>query len=203
MRRQFLAFILIGFLGLIISAGNSISTPTSQVQPNEKQTLAPVTETALPNATPKTSNPFHLNAAQSQEVTVFMEFVRAFNAGQLDAALALMDEQVGGSDCDFANVKIVMFRGKTEVAEWLRERFADHDQLQVGEILNENPSEPVGVIGVEWARRTSNTLARFGFTQGIQPHLGAKVVFSTNPIRISAFANSPYPNNSGCDPNVY
>jgi len=54
-----------------------------------------------------------------------------------------------------------------------------------------------GVVGVEYARRTNNTLRALGFPKGIVPKLASKVGFTTQPLRIRGFANGSY---SG-DPN--
>jgi hypothetical protein len=67
---------------------------------------------------------------------------------------------------------------------------SDHDQLQLSRIVNENPDDEL-VAGIEYARRTSTTLQRLGFGNGIMPKLATKVVFTADPVRIAAFANGP------------
>ncbi len=180
--------ILVVTTGLLFATCNNAS-PTL--------TKKPETPTIIP--APTSVRTFILTKEQAREVTVFMEFIRAFNAGNLEEALALLDEKVVGSDCDYESVKALHFNGTSGAAEWLHQRIADHDQLKVSRILNENPDPVTGshVIGVEYARRTSYTLAKLGFPKGIKPRLGARVVFHTEPTRISIFANGP----GGGDPN--
>lgn len=152
------------------------------------------------NATSQPNNTFDLTAEQAQEVAVFIEFIRAYNAGQLQTALAFLDENVGVSDCDYQNIKVITFRGKSQVAKWLQQRISDHDQLEVSHIENENPDPSSGrhVMAVTYARRTSMTLAKLGFSDGITPTLGSKVIFTAEPTLIQSFANGPY----GGDPEL-
>jgi hypothetical protein len=72
-------------------------------------------------------------------VAVFIEFIRAYNAGQLQSELALLAEDMSVSDCDYENIKVITFQGKSQVAEWLQQRISDHDQLEISHIYNENP----------------------------------------------------------------
>jgi hypothetical protein len=140
-----------------------------------------------------------LTAEQAQDVTTFMEFIRAYNAGQFERALALLDEKIGGSDCDYQKISVILFKGKSEAAEWLRQRLADHDRLEIRRISNENPDPTTGrhVLGIEYSRRTNDTLAKLGFVKGIAPKLGTKVVLNTESTHITTFANGP----GGGDPN--
>lgn len=152
------------------------------------------------NATSQSNNTFDLTAEQAQEVAVFIEFIQAYNIGQLQAALTLLAENVGVSDCDYQNIKVVTFQGKSQVAGWLQQRIADRDQLEVSQIDNENPDPSSGrhVIGVTYSRRTSTTLAQLGFEEGITPTLASKVIFTSEPTLIQSFANGPY----GGDPKL-
>ena len=152
------------------------------------------------DATSQPNNTFNLTAEQAQEVAVFIEFIRAYNNGRLDEALALLAENVGVSDCDYLNIKVITFQGKSQVAEWLQQRISDHDQLEVSRIENENPDPSFGrhVISVAYARRKSMTLAKLGFKDGITPMLETKVIFTSEPTLIQSFANGPY----GGDPEL-
>ncbi len=152
------------------------------------------------NTTSQPNNIFSLTAEQAQEVAVFMEFIRAYNAGQLQTVLALLAEDVGVSDCDYQNIKVITFQGKSQVTEWLQQRISDHDQLEVSRIENENldPSSGRHVIGVTYSRRTSMTLAKLEFSDGITPTLASKVIFTSESTLIQSFANGPY----GGDPSV-
>lgn len=170
------------------------SAPAPETSP------APVlAATDISNApTPIGRETFSLTGEQAQEIAVFMNFIHAYNNARTDDALALLSENIVGSDCDYQEVKIISFRGKSQAAEWLRNRFSEHDSLDVGRIFNENP-DPSGehVIGVEYSRRSSTTLAKLGFGEGITPKLASKVIFGVAPALITAFANGPY----GGDPN--
>jgi hypothetical protein len=110
----------------------------------------------------------------------------------LSKALALFAPNALGSDCDYRHARVVTFSGKQQISAWLRKRFADDDHLRMARVLNENASQPAGVLAVDWALRTSRTLRRRGFARGIVPKLSAKVVFTreSRP-RIRAFANGP------------
>jgi hypothetical protein len=135
---------------------------------------------------------FTLTARQASEVSVVVRFISAFNGRHLRAALALVTPSIGVSDCDYRRVAATEARGRLQVAAWLRLRFRDRDQLTVARISNANPDQPSGVVAVDWAKRTSNTLRSLGFPAGIKPQLSAKVVFATTaPVRISRFANGP------------
>ncbi len=194
--RDLYKVMLIGSLSLTIVACNTISPTPSPTRRSE-------TPTAIATFAPSPTRlgTFNLTAEQAREVTTFMEFIRAYNAGQFDASLALLDEQVIGNDCDYGSAKVISFQGKSEAAEWLRQRIADHDRLEVSRLLDENPDPQTGrhVIGVEFARRRNTTLQRLGFPQGITPKLRAKVVFTADePTRILGFANSG--NSDECRP---
>jgi hypothetical protein len=126
-----------------------------------------------------------------------MDFLQAYNTGKFDAALALLDERIGISDCDYERVGVVAVAGKKDVGAWLQQRIADRDHLEVASIRNENPGEEL-VVGVEYANRSSDTLRRLGFSRGITPKVATKVIFRSNPTRIGSFANSPL----GGDPNL-
>jgi hypothetical protein len=142
------------------------------------------------NLNPPTT--FTLSARQADEVSVVVRFISAFKGRHLRAALALLTPNIDISDCDYRRVVATEVRGRRQVAAWLRQRFRDRDQVKVARIWNENPEQPSGVVGVDWARRTSNTLRSLGFPAGIKPQLSAKVVFTaTEPARISRFANGP------------
>lgn len=135
---------------------------------------------------------FALNARQAEEVSVVVRFIDAFNQRRLRTALALLTPSVEVSDCDYGRVRSTAARGRRHVRIWLRQRFRDRDHVEVARIWNANPEQPSGVVGVDWARRTSNTLRSLGFPAGIKPQLGAKVTFmTTKPVRILRFANGP------------
>ena len=127
-------------------------------------------------------------------VATLVAFLDAYNAGRVDAALALMAEDAGISDCDYRAIHVVSADGRDAMRQWLRDRAADHDQLVVDYIFNENPEPTSGshVIGVVYARRTSDTLRALGFPNGIDPSTASKVVFTATDDRIRSFANGPF-----------
>lgn len=120
-----------------------------------------------------------LTPRQAQEVAVFMRFLQVYNTGQLDETLAVFAEDVTFSDCDYGQGIVQVIDGKPAVARWLRQRFADHDQLELSEILlgGENGL----VMAVSYTRCTSDTLRSLGFPEGITPHGATKVVFDYLP----------------------
>lgn len=152
--------------------------------------------------TPVRNEAFVLTGEQALEVAVFMNFIRAYNNGHLDEALALLSEDVAISDCDYREVKAVEFGGISQAAEWLRQHISEHDRLIVSQIYNENPGRGGRhVIGVEYSRRSDTTLESLGFPQGIKPKLASKVVFEAGTALIQAFANGPLEGDSNfCRP---
>ena len=171
---------------LLFAAGCTARTPARPSPPPTGSVAAPTA-----SAAPHDPGVFSLSAAQAREVAVVVEFLRACNAGQLEAALAMFAGNPGVSDCDYQAVEDVEFHGPAEVGRWLRQRIAEHDVLTVARIFNENPDQPVGGVGVEYQRRSSDTLRALGFPNGITPTLATKVVFSADD-RIERFANGPF-----------
>lgn len=139
-----------------------------------------------------------LSLSQAQNVTTLTELIRAYNAGHLDDVLALLDEKVVWSDCDYQNIKVVNLVGKGKVAEWLKERFVDHDFLEIGTIqtatMEIQDRDPVtkDAVGVDYQYRTSDTLKNLGFPKGIKPQLASKVIFTATHDHVLRFANGPY-----------
>ena len=173
---------------VIVGAGSP--TPGASPTPAVARTV----ELATPGTTPGAwGPPFRLTAGQARAVATVVAFLEAYNAGQLDAALALLADDVVGSDCDYREGRVILFQGKDQAVAWLRARLADHDRLIVAAIWNDNADQPMGahVVGVEYARRTSDTLRALGFPAGITPQLATKVGLTPTDDRIQAFANGP------------
>ncbi len=82
----------------------------------------------------------------------------------LDAALAAIAEPWGWSDCDYARGIAATGTGRDTFAAWLRQRFADHDRLILGQIVL--GGQDGLVMGVSFARRTSDTLRSRGLPDG-------------------------------------
>jgi hypothetical protein len=51
-----------------------------------------------------------------------VEFIHAYNSGQIKAALALLDDHIQGNDCDYQAVNVVSFSGREAAAECRPER---------------------------------------------------------------------------------
>jgi hypothetical protein len=137
----------------------------------------------------RSSAVFSVDAQQASEVATVVTFLRAYNAGKLTAALAVVTPDVVGSDCDYRRRKAILFSGKKAFAGWLRARFADRDRLTLARVWNENRSQGL-VVGVDYARRESLTLRALGATGGIKPQTASKIIF-TSAWRIRSFANGP------------
>jgi len=154
----------------------------------------PVSATASlsPSASPSPSSPivFRVGPDQARFVATTVALFDAWNAGDVAAVLALMTDDVVGGDCDFRSGRPFQWRTRGELADWLRERARDHDALVLAEIFNSNPDPVTGgrVVGVPFARRSSDTLRALGRSEGIDPDTAAKVVFTQDGRRILALA---------------
>lgn len=150
-----------------------------------------------------------LSARQAQAVATLAAFLRAFNAGEVDTALATFGEPLSWSDCDYARGVGVSGTSRDSLGAWLRQRAADHDRLTLGEVTLGGPDGLI--VGASFAHRASDTLRARGFPEGIAPQLAAKVVFDySNPASgsprglIGAFANGTVGGpTADCDPATY
>jgi hypothetical protein len=127
----------------------------------------------------------------------FAAFFKAFNRHDAGAALDFFARDsrsgnVGANDCDFRHKRTVRFIGRADVAQWLHQRAADHDQLTVRSIrIIANDVSPVAGAGVTYSRRTSDTLKSLGFATGITRGLASKIAFTVRGrVRLSQFANA-------------
>src|SRR5581483_6663515 len=143
-------------------------------------TSVPLAETLRSPFTPTAPNtPVIVGDVEGAHLV--LAFIEAYNSGRVEAALGLMDDQAQASDCDYEAVRAIWTGyGKDRVAEWLRQRSADHDQLIVRRI--EGSSD---VFGVEFALRTSNALRGLGFMLAIQPKIVTKMILTSRAKRIS------------------
>ena len=162
-------------LALLLIACNSNPGPVQQ-RPSADWCGGPVT--------------FSVSERQLAELVTIARFGDAYNGGRVEEAMPLLGADFGGSDCDYRQAAAVSFSGQEQTRAWLRQRAADHDRLEIREVYNVNPDQPVGVAGVEWARRANDTLRTLGFGDGIVLRLAAKVVFNRSG-GIRAFANGP------------
>ena len=133
---------------------------------------------------------FSVNGAQARQVAILVNLVAAYDDGRVEDALALVDERVGVSDCDYRRASVVTFSDRLGAERWLRQRVYDHDRLRVQSIWNLNPGDPV--VGVVWALRSSDSLKSLGFPNGIRPQLSAKVIFDRATDRVRGFAYGPF-----------
>lgn len=128
---------------------------------------------------------FAVDANQARQIGVVVRFLDAYNAGRVREALAQFratDDRAQrprvpfAGDCDYAHNTSDGAFGRRGIEAWLRKRVADHDRVALGSIRNE--THDTRVVVVLLARRTSDTLRRLGFPNGVAPALGAKVVFT-------------------------
>jgi hypothetical protein len=141
------------------------------------------------------SDAFRVNADEAAAISTVERFIHSINAGDINGVQALVAQDAGGSDCDYIQRTVVVFIGKPSVMQWLRAHIADHDRLTVGSIFNANEVF-TPVVGVEFANRSSDTLARLGFPGGVVPSLSAKVVLTPDMTQVGGFNLGP----GGADP---
>jgi len=180
-------------VSLILASGCTASTPPLAIATGASPS-PPAASAASPSATrPATAAPltFHNSASQARMVATLVAFLDAYNAGRTDVAVALLTPDVVLSDCDYSAASSTNESGLDGARRWLSGRAADHDQLVLESIENENPDPTSGshVVAVSYAKRTSDTLRSLGFPNGVKPSLATKVVFTTSDDRIRAFAN--------------
>lgn len=162
--------------------------PVAAVRP-APATLLPM---VVPPGTPAQADDtrFSLTALQARQVAATVAFIQAYNAGHVEEAVGWLDDAVVASDCDYERADVLLVSGKAQARQWLAQRAANHDRLTMSRVWNENPDDQ-SVVGITYERRTSDSLARLGFANGITPKLATKVVFRDHPLRIIAFANGP------------
>jgi hypothetical protein len=131
-----------------------------------------------------------VTGSQAGTVALVVRFVAAFNAARIEEALALFSEDANVSDCDYASRTVVEAKGRAAIRSWLERRMADHDRFVIGRIFNMNPDSDLG-IGVEFALRSSDSIATLGAPNGLVPEVAAKIVIDASGERFAAFANGP------------
>jgi len=149
-------------------------------------------ESALPPPSSPSTDLFSVTGLEAERIASVVRFVTAFNSARLDDASAVFADDAALNDCDFATHEIVEARGRAAIRAWLIQRFADHDRLVIARIFNMNPDPNSNQsAGVDFALRTSDTIARLGAPNGFAPQGEAKVVFEPTGQRIITFANAP------------
>jgi hypothetical protein len=120
---------------------------------------------------------------QADKVALVVRFVTAFNAALLDNASALFAVDANLKDCDYATHAVVAAQGLPAIRAWLVHRFADHDRLVIARIFNMNPDSD-RTVGVDFALRSSDTIARLGAPNGLVPDSTAVIVIDEAGQRI-------------------
>jgi uncharacterized membrane protein len=145
------------------------------------------------------SDTFTVTGAQAAEVALVVRFVDAFDGARLEEASALLTDDAAISDCDYVAHTVVLAQGREAVRAWLAQHFADHDRLTIARIFNMNPDPNSNRgVGVDFALRSSDTIARLGAPEGFVPDAEAKVGIDETGQKIRGFANGPF----GADPGI-
>jgi hypothetical protein len=174
----------------------SSSPPTTRPSDAGTSSPGPSQSAVAASASPSpSSDAFRVTADEAAAISTVERFIHSINAGDTTGAAALVAQDAEVSDCDYIQRTVVVFSGKPSVMQWLRARISDHDRLAVGSIFNENDVF-TPVVGVEFANRSSDTLARLGFPAGVVPSLGAKVVLTPDMSQVRGFNLGP----GGADP---
>jgi hypothetical protein len=161
-----------------------VATPSPSSPP-------PAARTAAPTPDPLT---FRVGGSQARMVATLVAFLDAYNSGDVSRALALVSDDVSISDCDYRGPTLLNAIGRDATRQWLTDRVADHDQLTLESIRNENPDPTSGshVVAVSYSKRASDTLRALGYPNGIVPQTATKVIFTAADDRLRAFANGPF-----------
>ena len=181
-------------------ASQPVTTPTAVATtsspPATRPSPVPSEGAAAANASPSPSgDAFRVTADEAAAISTVVRFIQSINAGDINGAEALVALDAGASDCDYIQRTVVVFSGRPSVTRWLQARIADHDRLTIGSVFNENEVF-TPVVGIEFANRSSDTLARLGYPGGIVPSLVAKVVLTPDMTQVRGFALGP----GGADP---
>jgi hypothetical protein len=98
------------------------------------------------------------------------DFCTAYNAGELEAVMAFLDEVPRLTDCDYHTGSTVVVEGRAAIKAYLRDRFAEHDNWVV-QLFNENPQN-FDVVGVEPLQRQNDTLLALGVPGAVKRDFG-------------------------------
>ena len=183
------ATVLVGVVLLGACTSGNASKPANHTATTSAHTP---TSTAILGSSDRNTPPapFHPVGAQVSEVSHLRKFLAAYNAGQLNAALAQFSDNqaLGFSDCDYQTQQVIEGHGRAELSRWLQTNIAHHDRLIGAGVFSANADQPV--LGVSFLRRSSDVLTRAGHPDGITPTLGAKVKFDPTGL-ITEFNNGP------------
>lgn len=164
-----------------LKSSTLLATPATPTRASESAAFAPGAATS-----------FTLDGAQAREVATVVEFLDAYNSGNVDGALALFADSptVVFSACRYRTGEALEGAGKKMVKSWLSEAAAEHSRITLGSIQDPNKTRPVGVLGVSISRQTSDTIRQGGYPAGITPALAVKVIFDRSG-KIQRFAAGP------------
>lgn len=143
------------------------------------------------------SEALRISASEAKAIAIVVRFIQLINDGDSRAANEILANDASVSDCDFANMTVVIFEGNKAATRWVAERIADHERLEIGTLFNANPVFD-GAIGLVLSNRSNDTLTRLGARAGIAPSLSAKVVVTDDMSHIRTFAMAP----GGGDPAI-
>jgi hypothetical protein len=190
--RWLVPLVALALVGFGACSPNRSATP-SRATPSSVTLSQPPSARSSPDAS---SEAFAITGSEAAAIVIIARFIEAINTGNVPAAGALLTNDVVASDCDFVKSTVVLFDGKAESMRWIAERIADHERLEIGRIFNDNVRfEPV--VGVDFSRRSNDTLARMGATAGI-PFGTAKIVLTEDIRQIRGVGFGP----GGADPGV-
>lgn len=97
-------------------------------------------------------------ASVGRSMGVTHAFLDAYNAHNLAGVLATLAADVDYGDCDYRHATSKVMHGKSNVAAWLRARFAEHDRLLHGTVSvpsGERWPQAVAIFGIA---RVNDTL---------------------------------------------
>lgn len=152
-------------------------TPKSAAQVPVAESMTPTPLSSAPTAIAPTT--FAVNGEQARGVATVIKFVDAYNSGDVQGALALFADsaKVWFSACRYRTGETIDGTGKTAIKSWLSEAAAEHSRLVLGSIENGNPEQPVGIVGMQLTRETSDTIRKLGYPAGIIPAGGTVIRF--------------------------
>lgn len=172
--------VLVGGAVVIVAFISGIALGTSLTDGAPRPSPAPVglTPTASSTPLPSAGGPastippgaYRLQLGEAYQVARVADFFTAYNAGELEAVMAFLDEAPRLTDCDYRTGSTVVVEGRAAIETYLRDRFAEHDNWVV-QLFNENPQN-FEVVGVEPLQRQNETLLALGAPGAVKRDFG-------------------------------
>jgi hypothetical protein len=193
-------------LRLCLLLGLAVACATGPSTPRDSTSFLPAATTRQESSDPSRSpDPVasgfvtvRVDGDHAALIATVIAMLKAYNAADIDGVLGLLADQVVWSDCDYRQQTSIGFHRLTprsEITSYLRERFADHDHLEISTISYTSP-EPPGSVGravsVAYGRRTSDTLTSLGFPTGVRGPLATKLAFAPDG-RIVSVSHASFP----------